>query len=226
MSQFDGVELIWMFFSAEPNFSCWSISYQAYYPWLCNFILFYSAIWWHFSEEYHIFLSVPNWRNIVKHREIVILFPLHYLGWWFPLFPLTHAHTHLHETHNTLVPPQTTHGGTLCSWVGWTIFGRGGGWPRAEATFCGAVLLSDLFWNLSDSRRLAHMEGVAAFGKRPRIFWQNRSQLQGQNVVCVSLWGCASLMSWRFDGGVGCAVGGGVRLECYTSVRWLEHISF
>lgn len=116
---------------------------------------------------------------------------------------------------NTLVPPQTTHGGTLCSWVGWTIFGRGGGWPRVEATFCGAVLLSDLFWNLSDSRRLAHMEGVALFGKRPRIFWQNRSQLQGQNVVCV----CFSLRQCKFDVMEIWWEGGG-------SLEWLEHISF
>ena len=111
-----------------------------------------------------------------------------------------HTLTHLHETQNTLVPLQTTHGGTLCSWVGWTIFGRGGGWPRAEATFCGAVLLSDLLWNLSDSLWLAHVEGAALFGKHPWIFWQNHSQLQGQNVVCVSLWVCLSLMSRRLDG--------------------------
>lgn len=89
------------------------------------------------------------------------------------------------------------------------FFGRGGGWLRAEATFCSAVLLSDLFWNLSDLRRLAHMEGVVLFGKRLWIFWQNCSQLQGQNTVCVSLRGCSSLVSWRFDRK-------GDNLKCHT----------
>lgn len=109
--------------------------------------------------------------------------------------------THICTKHTTylclLKPPMEEH-----SVLGWgePFLGEEGADRERKRTFCGAVLLSDLFWNLSDSQRLAHKKGVALFGKRPQIFWQNCSQLQGQNVVCVSLWGCVSLMSWRFDG--------------------------
>lgn len=98
----------------------------------------------------------------------------------------------LHETHNTLVPPQTTHGGTLCTWVGWSIFlGEEGAVWELKWLSAGLCLLSDLFWNLSDLQRLAHTEGVVLFGKGLWIFWQNRG------ACCSLLFG---LMSWRFDG--------------------------
>lgn len=102
-----------------------------------------------------------------------------------------------HTTYLCLLkPPMEEH--SVLGWGEPFLGEEGADWER-KWTFCGAVLLSDLFWNLSDLLRLAHMEGVALFGKHPWIFWQNCPQLRGQNVVCVSLWGCVSLMSWRSD---------------------------
>ncbi len=227
-SQFDRVELIWMYFSAELNFSCWSISYQTYYPWLCSqiysfiYLFIFTAVWWRRSFKYSFpfgsFFSPKRkkhneaWRDC--HSFSIELFRV--MVSTIPSGSCTHICT---KTHNTLVPPQTTHGGTLCSWVGWAIFVGGGGWPGAEATFSGAVLLSDLFWNLSDSRRLAHVEGVVVFGKCPLIFWQNHSQLWGRNVVCLPLRSCVSLMPWRFDGKE-------KGHECCASAGWLKLILF
>lgn len=165
--------------------------------------------------SFRFILSPLNWRRIVKHGEIVILFPIALFRVMFSTIPsgsCTHTHLHKkkqHTTHSCLLePPMEEH-----SVLGWGepffFFGGGwGGWPRAEATsFAVLCCCLDLFWNVSDLRRLAHAEGVALFGKRLRIFWQNCSQLQGQNVVVrLLLWGCVSLMSWRFEGGAACSV--------------------
>lgn len=69
-------------------------------------------------------------------------------------------------------------------------FLRAEGADRAEATFCGAVFCRLICFETCLTRlRLAHTEGVALFGERPRSFWQNHSQLQGHIVVreCVFL---------------------------------------
>lgn len=111
-----------------------------------------------------------SWTKV----KIVILFQMHYLG--FSPLHLAQACTRLYGKHNTLVPPRN-HPWRNTLFLGGKYFlweRRGPAESRSDFSawlFC----CSDLFWNLSDFRRLAHAEGVAVFGKRLWSFWQNRS---------------------------------------------------
>lgn len=90
------------------------------------------------------------------------------------------------------MPPQTTHGGTLCSWVGWSIYlfylfifvFWGGGrltenWSDFLQYAFAVRFVMKPVWLVA----IGSLEGVLLFGKRLWIFWQSHSQLQGQNAV-------------------------------------------
>lgn len=156
-------------------------------------LFFFSQQFGDISQNIKCSFQFVKWRNIVKHGEIVILIPIAlFFRVIAPTIPLWLMHTHKFSR-NTLVPPQTTHGGTLCSWVGWTKFWveEGAGRER-KRLFC----IADWFASKSDSVWLV---AIGSLGRRGSVwwvhadFWQNRSQLRGLSAVCASHHGCVSL---------------------------------
>lgn len=125
-----------------------------------------------------------------------------------------------HTTHLCLLkPPMEEH-----SVLGWGepfffFLGGEGADPSEEATFCTSILLSDLFWKLSDSWWLAHKEGVALFGKLSAdILAKLFTAAWTECGVCFTLRPCKvdAMEIWWGAGG----------FECYISALWLGHIAF
>lgn len=146
----------------------------------------------------------------------VILFQLHYLG--FPPLPLAHAQTHLHETHNTFVPPQTTHGGTLCSWVGWNIFlGEEGADWELKQLCCFAVLICfETCLTCGDwLMRKAGCSLVNACGFFGKTVHSCRDRVQSVFLCEAAQVRCHRDLVWEWD-----------NLKCSFDARWLELIWF